>query len=78
MILTITKYTEKISKFGGVFYYTEFIDLSNKPYYTFLDPRKKNFIRWKKILKVGTSLKGLNLVSGRLVDADSRFKKIGE
>jgi len=77
MILTITKITEKASKFGGVFYRTEFIDSSNKSYYTCLDPRKKNFIRWKKVLRVGVSLKGLNIVSGKLVNADSRFEILG-
>lgn len=77
MILTITKITEKISKFKGVFYRTEFIDSSNRIYYTCLDPRKKNFIRWKRILKVGTMLKGLKVVSGKLINADSRFEVIG-
>ncbi len=76
MILTITKFTEKVSKFGGKFFYTEFIDSNNKSYYTCLDPRKKNFIRWKRILKVGVSLKGLKIKEGKLIDADSRFMKI--
>ena len=78
MTYKITKYTKKASRFGGYYIRTEFLGSDNKRYYTCLDPRKKNFIRWNRVLEVGTVLKNLKVKSGNLIDADSRFEKVGD
>jgi len=78
MIAEITKIKKKPSRYGGYFYYVFFKSNKGKSYYSCLYPKMRNFIRWRKVLKVGTLLKNLHLVRGHknIIDADSKFKVI--
>lgn len=80
MIASITKIEKKPSKFGGIFYYVFFRGIDKNNYYSCIYPAKRNYTRWSKVLRVGVTLKGLKLLRGRkrLIDADSRFKKLTE
>ena len=79
MTAEIIKLQKKKSRYGGFFYYVFFKSLTGKSYYTCVYEKMRNYSRWKKILDVGVTLTGLKLSSKKpnLIDADSRFEKIG-
>lgn len=72
---TIIKIERKISKsrYGGHYYLVCFKDDNGRSYFTYVYPKMRNFARWSKAMREGTTLKNLTLKSGRLIDADSRF-----
>lgn len=80
MTAEIIKIQKKKSRYGGYFYYAFFKSLAGKSYYTCVYERMRNYSRWKKVLDVGITLTGLKLSKKKpnLIDADSRFLKIGE
>ena len=83
MIAKLIKLEKKISRFGGYFHYAFFKEVNTgKSYYTCLFPRMRNFKRWKKVMTVGLTYKGLRLLKKgnkpNLIDADSRFKIVEE
>ena len=79
MTAEIIKIQKKKSRYGGYFYYVFFKSLTGKSYYSCVYERMRNFARWKKILDVGVVLSGLRLSNTKpnLIDADSRFSKVG-
>jgi len=82
MKATLTKISKKASQYGGYFYYAYFKTDEGDSYYTCLSPKKRNFQRWKKILRnrkyQGIHLSGLKIKKGNLIDADSNFKVVEE
>jgi len=81
MIATIIKIQKKRSRYGGFFFYVFFKSVDNKKsYYSCLYPKMRNFLRWKKVMDVNTTLSNLRLVKGKdkLIDADSKFVKVEE
>ena len=80
MIATLIKLQKKKSIYGGYFYYAFFKDEDGRSYYTCLYPKMRNYVRWKKVLNIGTTFSNLRLVVGKtkLIDADSRFKVVEE
>ncbi len=78
MILTIMEIKKKPSRYGGHFFYVYFKSQKGKDYYSCIFPKLRNYQRWKKVLRVGVTLKELRLVVGKtkLIDADSRFKTL--
>lgn len=78
MIAILTKIEKKPSKYGGHFFYVFFKSKDEKSYYSCLYPKMRNFKRWKNVMKKGLTFSGLRILKGKLIDADSRFKVIGE
>ena len=83
MIAKLIKLEKRPSRFSGVFYYAFFKEVNTgKSYYTCLYPKMRNFKRWKKVMTIGLTFKGLRLVKKtnkkNLIDADSRFKIVEE
>ena len=74
----ITNFEEKESRNGGKYIHIDFTTVTGKQYYTYIDPKKKNYHRWKKVLKVGVLLDNLKLIKSRLVNADSNFTVVEE
>lgn len=79
MTATIIKLEKKRSKYGGFFWYVFFKSLMGKSYYTCVYEKMRNYSRWKRVLDIGITLTGLKLSNKKpnLIDADSRFKKVG-
>jgi len=80
MILTIMDIKKKSSRYGGHFFYVYFKSQKGEDYYSCLYPKMRNYQRWKKVLRIGVTLKNLKLVIGKkkLIDADSKFKTLTE
>lgn len=79
MTCEIIKIKKQRSRYGGDLYLVCFKSLSGGSYITYLSPKFRNFSRWKKVLDIGITLTGLKLSKKRpnLIDADSRFVKVG-
>lgn len=75
MIAQITEIKKKTSRYGGDLFVIFMKTSKGEIVYTYILPAKRNYVRWKKIMRVGIVLKGLKLLRGRkrLIDADSRF-----
>lgn len=82
MIAKLIRVEKRPSRYGGFFHYAFFKGINGKSYYTCLFPRMRNYSRWKKVMIVGLTFKGLRLLKKgnkkNLIDADSRFSIIEE
>ncbi len=79
MVAKLIKIVKKSSRFGGHFFYIFLKEVNTgKSYYSCIFPRMRNYKRWKKVMTVGLTFKGLRLLKKgnkpNLIDADSRFK----
>ena len=77
MTATITKITKRKSKHGGDYYLVEFLTVKKERYITYVYTTRRNYTRWKKVLKQGMRLSGLKPLKFKrnIIDADSRFRK---
>lgn len=66
------------SRWGGDCYLVKFRDIRNKEYISYIYPKKKNFTRWKKVLKEGIVLDNLTMLKGKkkYINADCNFKEV--
>ena len=62
------------SRYGGDCYLVCFKSDKDKSYNSYIYPKMRNWVRWKKVLKVGIILSGLKLKDKTLINADSKFK----
>lgn len=76
MIAKIVKIEKKSSKYGGFFFYAFLKTEDGKSYYTCLYPKMRNYKKWQPFMKVGITLKGLEVLKGRLINADSRISEV--
>ena len=74
MTAEIIKIKSFKSRYGGNCYLVCFRSAKGKSYNSYIYPKMRNFVRWRKVLKVGIVLSGLRLKNKKLVDADSKFK----
>jgi len=80
MTCEIIKIQKKKSRYGKYYFLCCFKDLEGNSFITYIYESMRNYSRWKKVLNVGTTLSGLNLLKGRknIIDADSRFSIVKE
>ena len=76
MIAKIVKIEKKSSRYGGHFFYAFFKTKEEKSYYTCLYPKMRNFKKWQPFMKKGKTLKGLEILKGRLINADSKIEEV--
>ena len=77
MKATLLKTVERVSNYGGKFYYAFFKDESGHSYRSCLYPKYGNFKRWQGFIgKSGIVLDGLN-ARGSMIDADSFPRLVG-
>ena len=76
MIAKIVKIEKKSSRYGGHFFYAFFKTDSGKSFYTCLYPKMRNFKKWQPLMKKGVVLKGLEVLKGKLINADSPIKEV--
>ena len=76
MIAKITKIEKKPSRYGGHFFYAFLKTKDGKSYYTCLYPKMRNYKKWQKFMKKGITLEGLEVLKGRLINADSPIEEV--
>lgn len=75
----ILEVNQRPSRWGGIFYYVKLQGIDdNEIYRTYVYKSMRNYHRWKKVFKKGTVLSHLQILKGKIINADSRFQKIGE
>lgn len=74
---TLLNTTQRVSRYGGIFYYAFFKGEDGRSYRTCLYPNCGNFARWRPFLqKKDIVLEGLRTIGKNLIDADSFPKEI--